>query len=88
MTNSCLLKRCFLTSGGLSKAEIERMVKEGERNKAKDVKRRQEIELKGELEQGVYKARDVLSEFGDKVTQEDKDKLEALIKEVEGELSD
>jgi molecular chaperone DnaK len=70
-------------SGGLSKAEIERMVKEGERSKEEDTKKRELIEAQNGLDQSVHKSQQVLEEFKDKLTEENIQKVQEAIKEAE-----
>ncbi|MBS0185539.1 MAG: molecular chaperone DnaK [Proteobacteria bacterium] len=76
-------------SGGLSEAEIEKMIKEAQENESEDKKRREIIEMKNHAESLVNTVTKSLSEAGDKVNADDKTKieadLEALKKALEGE---
>ncbi len=63
----------------LDKAEVERMVKEAERNAAEDKAKRERIEAKNQAESLAYQAEKQLKEFGDKVPAGDKTKVEGLI---------
>lgn len=63
----------------LDKAEVERMVKEAERNAAEDKAKRERIEAKNQAESLAYQAEKQLKDFGDKVPASDKTKVEGLI---------
>ena len=75
------------TSSGLSEDEINAMVKDAEANADEDKKKREEIEIKNTAEQLVYSTEKSLEEHGDKISEEDKKKIEtalAELKEVQG----
>ncbi|MBT0665033.1 molecular chaperone DnaK [Geobacter pelophilus] len=76
-------------SSGLSKDEIDRMVKEAEAHSAEDKKKRELIEAKNHADSLVYSTEKSLSEHGDKIGADDKAKIEsgvaALKKAMEGE---
>jgi molecular chaperone DnaK len=69
-------------SSGLAKDEVERMRKESEAHAADDKKRRDLIEAKNAADNSVYGAEKVLSELGDKVSEEVKAEVRATIDEV------
>ncbi|MFN7211114.1 MAG: Hsp70 family protein, partial [Aggregatilineales bacterium] len=69
-------------SSGLSEAEIERMVKEAERNRAADERRKQEIELKNTADSAVYAAEKALRDYGDKIDGALKSSIEKQIEAV------
>jgi len=80
-------------SGGLSDEDIDAMVKDAEANADTDKERRQEVEAKNMAEALVHSAEKSLGEFGDKVSEEDKNEIELAIsslKEVieEGDVED
>jgi molecular chaperone DnaK len=54
-------------SSGLVDAEIDRMVKDAEKNKAEDEKRRKDIEIKNRAEQLAYATEKTLDEHKDKI---------------------
>src|SRR5258707_6516937 len=54
-------------SSGLSKDEIDKMVKEAERNRAADEKRKGEIEISNLADTSIYTAEKALHDFGDKL---------------------
>ena len=66
-------------SGGLSEAEIERMVKEAEENSAADKARREAVEARNQTEALVNQVEKTLKEAGDKVSAQDKGEAEAAI---------
>ena len=69
-------------SGGLSDADIERMVKEAESHAEEDKKRRELVETKNQGEALVHSTERMLKDFGDKVPQADKATVEAALAEL------
>ncbi|CAN0098854.1 unnamed protein product [Heterosigma akashiwo] len=67
------------SSGGLSDAEIENMVKDAEANAAADKKRKEAIEARNELDSLVYGTEKNLRDHGDKISDEVKQEVEAQI---------
>ncbi|KAA0123244.1 molecular chaperone DnaK [Methylobacterium sp. UNC378MF] len=76
-------------SGGLSDADIERMVKDAEANAEADKKRRELVEVKNQGESLIHATEKSVSEYGDKVPASDKGAIEtamtALKTALEGE---
>ncbi|QEQ01173.1 molecular chaperone DnaK [Thermosynechococcus sp. B0] len=70
----------------LPKDEVERMVREAEMNAAADKAKREKIETKNQAEQLCYQAEKQLSELGDKVSTNDKDRLTSLIANLRSEI--
>ncbi len=66
-------------SGGLSDAEIERMVKEAEENASADKARREAVEARNQTEALVNQVEKTLKEAGDNVSAADKGDAEAAI---------
>jgi molecular chaperone DnaK len=66
-------------SGGLSDAEIERMVKEAEENSAADKARREAVEARNQTEALVNQVEKTLKDAGDYVSAADKGEAEAAI---------
>ena len=66
----------------LSDTEVERMVKDAEANAAADKEKREKIDLKNQSETLVYQAEKQLAELGDKVSADDKTKVETFTKEL------
>ncbi|MBI4675120.1 MAG: molecular chaperone DnaK [Chloroflexi bacterium] len=54
-------------SSGLSKEEVEKMVKQAEQYAAEDVKRKEEVEVRNNADASVYQAEKLLHDMGDKV---------------------
>ncbi len=63
-------------SGGLSDADIERMVKEGEAHAEEDKKRRRLIEAKNQADGLIHSAEKNLQEHGEKIPAGDKEAIE------------
>jgi molecular chaperone DnaK len=57
-------------SSGLSKEEVEKMVKQAEQYAADDVKRKEEVEIRNNADAAVYQAEKLLHDMGDKVPAE------------------
>jgi molecular chaperone DnaK len=66
-------------SGGLSEADINKMVKDAEAHAAEDKKRRETVDAKNHGESLVHDAEKALKEYGDKVAQSDKSAIESAI---------
>jgi molecular chaperone DnaK len=69
-------------SSGLTEQEIERMIKEAERNKAADEKRKAEIEIMNLADTSIYTAEKSLRDFGDKLDGTLKSSIEKQIEAV------
>ena len=63
------------SSSGLSQEEIERMIKEAEKNAAEDKKRREEVDAKNQADNLIYQTEKALKDASDIATQEDKDNI-------------
>ncbi|GHM57948.1 MAG: chaperone protein DnaK [Candidatus Mesenet longicola] len=70
------------SSGGLSKNEIERMVKEAEEKANEDEKRKKFIEVKNNADSMIHSTEKSLREYGDKVSANDKSNIENAINEL------
>jgi molecular chaperone DnaK len=75
-------------STGLTKDEIDRMVKESEAHAAEDTRRRDEIELRNKLDADVYATEKLLSENRDKLDSAEIDPVEAALKEAKSALEE
>jgi len=73
-------------SGGLSETEIEQMVKDAEANKDADEKVKEKIEARNHADGLVASLKKTVEEHGDKVTAEEKTKIETGITELEEAL--
>ncbi len=69
-------------SGGLSDADIEKMVKDAEANAAEDKKRKEMVETRNHAEGLAHSAEKALKDYGDKVSEADKSVIEAAIAET------
>jgi molecular chaperone DnaK len=69
-------------SSGLSKDEVEKMRQEAESHAAEDKKRRDLIDAKNAADNSIYGAEKVLSEYGEKVSDEIKAEIGAAVDEV------
>nr|WP_314256384.1 molecular chaperone DnaK [uncultured Devosia sp.] len=69
-------------SGGLSDADIEKMVKEAEQNAESDKKRREAVEAKNQAESLIHSTEKSLSEYGDKVSAEIKTEIETAVTDL------
>tara|TARA_B100000579_G_scaffold75574_1_gene58266 strand:- start:19354 stop:21237 length:1884 start_codon:yes stop_codon:yes gene_type:complete len=63
-------------SGGLSDADIEQMVKDAEANKEADKQKRETVETRNQADTLVHSTEKTLKEHGDKLSVEDKKKVE------------
>ncbi|MGA7372235.1 MAG: molecular chaperone DnaK [Methyloceanibacter sp.] len=73
-------------SGGLSEADIERMVKEAESHAEEDKKRRELVEMKNQGEALVHSTEKMLKDFGDKVPAADKGVVETALADLKSAL--
>ena len=73
-------------SGGLSEADINKMVKDAELHAADDKKRRELIDLKNHGESLIHDTEKSLKEYGDKVSAADKSTIEAALAALKTEL--
>jgi len=73
-------------SGGLSDADIEKMVRDAETHAEEDKKRRALVDARVEAERQIHAAEKSIAELGEKVSEADKSALEAAIAEVKAVL--
>jgi molecular chaperone DnaK len=64
------------SSGGLSEAEIQKMVKDAEANAASDKAKKETVEAKNHADSAIYEAEKNLKEFGDKISADVKKAIE------------
>jgi len=69
-------------SGGLTEADIDRMVKEAEGHAEEDKKRRELVEVRNQGEALVHSTERMLNEFGEKVPAGDKGAVEAAMADL------
>ena len=73
-------------NGGLSDADIDRMVKEAEANAADDKLRKEQVEAKNHGDALVHSTEKAMAEHGDKVSAADKGAIETAIAELKTAL--
>jgi molecular chaperone DnaK len=73
-------------SGGLSKDEIERMVKDAEAHAGEDHARREQVEKHNQLDSMLYQADKTLAENRDKLPEADRTRLEGVLAEARKDL--
>jgi molecular chaperone DnaK len=73
-------------SGGLTDADINRMVKEAESHAEEDKKRRELVEIRNQAEALVHSTERMLKEYGDKVPAGDKATVEAAVADLKGAI--
>ena len=74
-------------SGGLSDADIEKMVKDAEANAAADKQRRELVEARNQGEAQVHSVEKSLAEYGDKVSGADKSVIETALSDLKTALA-
>ena len=75
-------KITITASSGLSKDEVDRMMKDAESHAEEDKKRREEIETRNRADQAVYGAERMLKDTGDKLSAADRQAIETAMEEV------
>ncbi|MGC1710873.1 MAG: molecular chaperone DnaK [Methyloceanibacter sp.] len=73
-------------SGGLTEADINRMVKEAESHAEEDKKRREMVEIKNQAEALVHSTERMLKDYGDKVPAGDKSLVETAVADLKSAL--
>ena len=73
-------------NGGLSDADIEKMVKEAEANKAEDEKRKAGVEAKNQADAVIHSTEKAMAEHGDKVSAEEKTAIETALTDLKESL--
>ncbi len=76
-------KITIASSNKLSKEEIDQMVKQAEQFADADKKKREEIEVRNQAETAIYSVKKSLDELGDKVSNDERAKVEAAIGDLE-----
>lgn len=75
-------------SGNLDKDEVEKMAKEAEAHAEEDKKKREAIEARNALENGVYQTEKFITDSKDKLSDDDKKTLEEAVKVAKEKLAD
>lgn len=80
------------SSGGLTEAEIEKMMKDAEANAKADKEKKEMVDAKNQADSLIYSTEKSLKEYGDKVTEDERKKIQenidALKKANEGDNLD
>jgi molecular chaperone DnaK len=79
-------KITITASSGLAKDEIEKMRKDAEAHADEDKKHREEVETRNEADNAVYRSEKLLKETGDKISGDDKAKIEKAVADVKEAL--
>jgi molecular chaperone DnaK len=79
-------KITITASSGLSKDEVEKMRKDAEAHAEEDRQQREEIETRNEADNAVYRSEKMLKDNSDKLSGDDKAKIEKAIGEVKDAL--
>ncbi|MBO5414498.1 MAG: molecular chaperone DnaK [Bacilli bacterium] len=79
-------KITITSNTNLTDEEIDKMIKEAEKNKEADEKRKEEADLRNEAEQMIFMTEKSIKDLGDKVSDEDKETAEKLVKELKEAL--
>ena len=75
-------------SGNMSKEDIEKAQKEAELHAEEDKKRHEKIDAKNHLENTIYQAEKMPSEYKDKISDDDKKTIEDAVKDAKKVLED
>jgi molecular chaperone DnaK len=79
-------KITIVASSGLSKDQIDRMVRDAEAHAAEDRRRKEEIEERNLADSAAYRAEKSINELADKISADQKSELEAKIADVRAAL--
>ena len=80
-------KITITASSGLSKDEVERMMKDAEAHAGEDKRRKEEIEARNKADQAVYGAEKMLQDMGSKLAGSDKAAVETAIEQLKSAIS-
>jgi len=73
-------------SGGLTDAEIDRMVKEAQEHAAEDRERKEQIEARNHADSLIYSTERSLKEYGDRLEPGDRSAIEQAVSDLRGSL--
>jgi len=79
-------KITITASSGLNKDEIERMRKDAEAHAEEDKRQREEVEVKNDADNTIYRSEKLLKESGDKIPPAEKSKIESAVTGVKEAL--
>jgi molecular chaperone DnaK len=80
-------KITITASSGLSKDEVDRMMRDAEAHAEEDKKRKDEIEVRNRADQAVYGAEKLLQDTGDKMAGDDKTAVETAVTALKTAIS-
>ncbi|HKC56391.1 MAG TPA: molecular chaperone DnaK, partial [Vicinamibacterales bacterium] len=80
-------KITITASSGLSKDEVERMMKDAEAHAGEDKRRKEEIEARNKADQAVYGAEKMMQDMGSKLAGSDKAAVETAIEQLKSAIS-
>src|SRR5947208_1608098 len=80
-------KITITASSGLSKEEVERMMKDAESHAEDDKRRKEEIEARNKADQAVYGAERMLQDMGGKLASSDKAAVETAIEQLKSAIA-
>ena len=66
-------------SGGLSSEEVDKMVDDAKKHESEDKQKREEVDVKNQPDQLIYQTEKNVKEFNDKLSEEDKKKIESSL---------
>ena len=75
-------------SGNMSKDDIEKAQKEAEAHAEEDKKKRDSIDAKNHLENAIYQAEKMPTEYKDKISDDDKEAIKKAVEEAKSVLND
>jgi molecular chaperone DnaK len=79
-------KITITANSGLSKAEIEKMRKDGELHAEEDQKRKEELEARNEADNAVYRTEKLLKDNHEKISDANRSKIESALSEMKETL--
>jgi len=79
-------KITITASSGLSKDEVDRMMREAESHADEDRKRKEEIETRNHADQAAYAAERMLKDAGEKLPASDRATIEAAINDLKASI--
>ncbi|MEQ1757860.1 MAG: molecular chaperone DnaK [Vicinamibacterales bacterium] len=80
-------KITITASSGLSKDEVDQMMRDAEAHAEEDRKRKEEIEVRNKADQAVYAAEKMLQDMGGKLPADDKAAVETAVTALKGAIS-
>ncbi len=80
-------KITITASSGLSKDEVDRMMREADSHAEEDKQRREEIEIRNRADQAVYGAEKMLADMGEKLSADDKTAVQSAVDALKAAVS-